>query len=76
MKVEVLKPMPGKAYFEGDVFDLPTDQARAFIESGHCIPAKEEMDKLGNEEVHTTESPAPAVAENAMVKTAKGKGKR
>ena len=41
MRVEILKPIQGKAYFEGDVIELPDDQARNLIEAGFCIPAKE-----------------------------------
>jgi hypothetical protein len=37
MYVELLKPVKGKAYFEGDRIELPEDQAKRLIEAGFCI---------------------------------------
>ena len=41
MYVEILRPIQGKAYFEGDVIELDDAQAKRLIEAGFCIPAKE-----------------------------------
>jgi hypothetical protein len=40
MIVEIIKPIQGKAYFEGDVIELPDDQAMRLIEGGFCVESK------------------------------------
>lgn len=65
MKVEVIKPIQGFAYFEGDVLEMEDSQARSLIESGHVIQAKSEI-----------ETAEGGTGENAALKTAKGKGKK
>ena len=80
MKVEILKPIQGKAYFEGDVIELDDDQAKRLIEAGFCIPAKEkpfvfpeDLSPLGEGrgEVETAES--KATPEKAVLKSSKKK---
>lgn len=78
MKVELLKPISGKAYFKGDIIELSMDQARSYIESGHCIPANEEMNKLRDSPVETAESQQALTASNAqsVVSNKRAKTKR
>ena len=83
MKVEILRPIQGKAYFEGDVIELDNDQAKRLIEAGFCIPAKDSFifpDDLaaypspsgeGRGEVETAES--KATPEKAVLKAGKKK---
>jgi len=65
MLVEVIKPIQGKAYFEGDVISLSEEESRALIEAGLVIPA-----------MSTVETAENSPIENASLKTAKGKGKK
>lgn len=44
MKVELLKPIQGHSYFPGDVVEVEDGKARDWCESGHAIPAKEEIE--------------------------------
>lgn len=39
MKVELIKPIAGLAYFEGDVIDMPHEKAIKYIELGFCVQA-------------------------------------
>lgn len=75
MKVELVKPIPGKAYFEGDVIELSDADGRAWCESGHAIPAKE---KATAPKVETAESQQALTASNAqsVVSNKRAKTKR
>jgi hypothetical protein len=73
MKVELLRPIAGKAYFEGDTVEVSDEQARAWIESGHAIPA---MVKAPGTPPSTTQAPQPLSAETTSVLVAKGRGRR
>jgi hypothetical protein len=75
MKVEFLRPVAGLAYFEGDEAELNDDRARLLIEAGFCVASKGSIYPT-EDKPETAESTGPLTAENAMVKTAKGKGKR
>lgn len=70
MKVEIIKPVAGLSYFEGDVVDLAPDRAKDLIVLGFCIPVKDST------QIETAEAPDVQQAENASIKTPKGKGKR
>lgn len=76
MKVEFLRPVAGLAYFEGDEAELNDDRARLLIEAGFCVASKDSIYPPKEDKPETAESTGPLTAENAMVKTAKGKGKR
>ncbi len=74
MKVEILKPIQGKAYFEGDVIELDNDQAKRLIEAGFCVPAKDSFifpDDLAAAPIETAES--KATPEKAVLKSGKKK---
>jgi hypothetical protein len=45
MKVEIVKPIQGAAYFQGDLVETSDEKGRAWCESGHAIPSKEETEK-------------------------------
>jgi len=74
MRVEILKPIQGKAYFEGDTIDLDDAQAKRLIEAGFCIPVKDSFvfpDDLATAPIETGES--RATPEKAVLKSGKKK---
>jgi hypothetical protein len=74
MKVELLRPIAGKAYFEGDTVEVSDEQARAWIESGHAIPAMAKA--VPDTQPSTTQAPQPLSAETTSVLVAKGRGRK
>lgn len=53
MKVKVIKPIPGYAYFGGETIDLPTEKGRDLITKGYLEAIPEE----GPKKKDSTEGP-------------------
>jgi len=73
MKIELVRPVRGIAYFEGDVIEVPDEKGRALCESGHAIPAKDTLPPAKAIQPETAESSKPLSAETAQAVVRKRK---
>ena len=80
MKIEVLGSINSGQYNQGDIIDLPEDQAQVLIDGGHAKPTKEGVSKTEPSQV---EKPIPNLRlleqakkkAEALKNKVKGKGK-
>ncbi|HNZ70292.1 MAG TPA: hypothetical protein PKM93_13225 [Prolixibacteraceae bacterium] len=46
MKVKILRPIPGWAYFGGETTEIPDERAAELIARGNAIPVPETMQEI------------------------------